>query len=186
MQRFFTLPLWGLIHKNSLITSDFSKPVAGLEWLIFGYLHGEEAFNFLLFCWYFKYWSYFMWLCAIVESFQFMWSVVPYLLSLVQFFLSLPWKYFCSGWLIQEVWVHWGSAITHCFLHLKAGINNTSSFCLVNYCWDCWDFLTGPGVLFCQSAARNIFFSYIWSYFGHHHPFWSSLLVSFTVFCCKS
>lgn len=100
-------------------------------------------------------------LCAIAESFRFGWPVVLCLLSLVQFFLSFPWKYFCARWLIQEVWVHWGSAIIYCFLHLKAGTFNTSNFCLVSYFWDCWDFLTGHGVLFCQSAARNISFLHL-------------------------
>lgn len=121
----------------------------------------KESLNFLHFCWYFKYWSCFVRLCAIAESFRFGWPVVLCLLSLVQFFLSFPWKYFCAGWLIQEVWVHWGSAIIYCFLHLKAGTFNTSNFCPVSYFWDCWDFLTGHGVLFCQSAARNISFLHL-------------------------
>lgn len=142
---------------------------------------GEEAFNFMHFFWYFKYWSYFVWLCAVAESFQFMWPVVLCLLSLVQFLLSWPWKYLYAGWLKQEVSVLCGSAIICCFLHLKAGTLNTSNFCLVSYCWD---FLTGLG--FCSvSLQLETFFSFIHSYFGHHHPFWSSLVVSFTVFCCK-
>lgn len=50
-----------------------------------------------------------------LQSFQFVWPVVLCLLSLVQFLLSWPWKYFCAEWLIQEVSVICGSAIICCF-----------------------------------------------------------------------
>lgn len=65
IQRFFTLICEVLHTKAAWSHLASTNHLQVLNALFLSICMGEEAFNFLHFCWYFKYWSYFGWLCAI-------------------------------------------------------------------------------------------------------------------------
>lgn len=139
-----------------------------LVWLNF-WLFVWENRCFIFFCFrcYFKYWACSGLLCTITESFNlcdllfyvyfhgFSFSF-PYLETAFVHLATQACQYEIFGFL----WLKAGSAILHCFLHLKAGTFNTASFYLVIHCSITVIHLNSEDFFY----LSKLFFSYMQTY----------------------